>query len=197
MQGGKFTKYPAEFWKNIQMNAGIMVKGFSAQDGTYTGILGATGDGVTFNPNPTYEDFGSDVDNVPANTKQLKRITAYDPAVSGNFVTMSAALAAKLSGAGAMATGDSTHFIPAQGFVTDVVDDVWIIGDYSDKNTGAANAGYVAIHIIDALNTAGFQWSTTKDGKGQFAFDFHGHYDLTDIDTVPYEIFVKAGTTPT
>ena len=193
----QFTQVPASTFSTLQMNAGILVDDFTPSTGVIGNILGATTGGLTFNANPTYEDFGSDVDNVPANTKQLKRITAYDPAVSGNFVTMSAALAAKLSGAGAMATGDSTHFIPAQGFVTDVVDDVWIIGDYSDKNTGAANAGYVAIHIIDALNTAGFQWSTTKDGKGQFAFDFHGHYDLTDIDTVPYEIFVKAGTTPT
>lgn len=190
----QFTQVPATTFSTLQMNAGILVDEFTPATGVIGNILGATTGGLTFNANPTYEDFGADVDNVPANTKQLKRVTAYDPAVSGNFVTMSAALAAKLSGAGAMASGDSTHFVPAHGFVTDVVDDVWIIGDYSDKNTGAAKAGYVAIHILDALNTAGFQWSTTKDGKGQFAFDFHGHYDLDSIDTVPYEIYVKAGT---
>ena len=46
---------------------------------------------------------------------------------------------------------------------------------------------------MHVLNTAGMQWTTTKDGKGQFAFDFHGHYDLTDITTVPFEVYVKAG----
>ena len=66
------------------------------------------------------------------------------------------------------------------------------MGDYSDIVTGD-NAGYVAIHIMNALNTAGFQIQTTKNNKGQFAFEFHGHYDLTDIDTVPFEIYVKAG----
>ena len=189
----QFSQVPADTFSTIQMNAGILVDEFTPNTGVIGNILGATTGGLTFNANPTYEDFGADVDNVPANTKQLKRVTAYDPAVSGNFVTMSAALAAQLGGLG---TSSSGKFTPAHGFVTDVVDDVWIIGDYSDKNTGAANAGYVAIHIIDALNTAGFQWSTTKDGKGQFAFDFHGHYDITSPDTVPFEIYVKAGTTP-
>lgn len=187
----QFSQVPATTFSTLQMNAGILVDDFTPATGVIGNILGATTGGLTFNANPTYEDFGADVDNVPANTKQLKRVTAYDPAVSGNFVTMSASLAAKLSGAGTTA---STKFTPAHGFVTDVVDDLWIIGDYSDKNTGAANAGYVAIHIIDALNTAGFQWTTTKDGKGQFAFDFHGHYDMTNPDVVPYEIYVKAGT---
>ena len=190
----QFSQVPATTFSTLQMNAGILVDDFTPATGVIGNILGATTGGLTFNANPTYEDFGADVDNVPANTKQLKRVTAYDPAVSGNFVTMSASLAAKLSGAGTTA---STKFTPAHGFVTDVVDDLWIIGDYSDKNTGAANAGYVAIHIIDALNTAGFQWTTTKDGKGQFAFDFHGHYDMTNPDIVPYEIYVKEGTTPT
>ena len=189
----QFSQVPADTFSTIQMNAGILVDEFTPNTGIIGNILGATTGGLTFNANPTYEDFGADVDNVPANTKKLKRVTAYDPAVSGNFVTMSATLAAQLGGLG---TSSSGKFTPAHGFVTEVVDDVWIIGDYSDKNTGAANAGYVAIHIIDALNTAGFQWSTTKDGKGQFAFDFHGHYDIASPDTVPFEIYVKAGTTP-
>jgi len=187
----QFTQVPATTFSTLQINAGIIVDDFTPATGVIGNILGATTGGLTFNANPTYEDFGADVDNVPANTKQLVRVTAYDPAASGNFVTMSAALAAKLSGPG---TTSGNQFTPAHGFITNVVDDVWIIGDYSDKNTGAANAGYVAIHIIDAINTAGFQWTTTKDGKGQFAFDFHGHYDMTDPDTVPFEIYVKAGT---
>ena len=50
---------------------------------------------------------------------------------------------------------------------------------------------------MKALNTAGVQLQTTKNGKGQFAFEFHGHYDIDDIDTVPFEVYVKAGTAPT
>ena len=191
----QFTQVPATTFQTLQINAGILVDGFTPATGVIGNILGATTGGITFNANPNYEDFGEDVDNVHANTKQLKRVVSYDPTASGNFVTVSAALAGQLSGPGAAASGDSTHYVPEHGFAMDIADDIWIVGDYSDKNTGAANAGYVAIHIMDAINTTGFQWTTTKDGKGQFAFEFHGHYDMTNPDVVPYEIYVKAGTT--
>ena len=192
----QFSKVPATTWQTIQINAGMLVDEFTPSSGVIGNILGATNGGIKFNPNPTYDDFGSDVDNVPPNTWQLKRVKSYDPSLSSRFATMTAALAAVLSGAGAFATGDSTHFIPGHKLTENDFDDVWFIGDYSDKNEGAANAGYVAIHIINALNTAGFQIQTQKDGKGYFDVDFHGHYDLTNPDTAPFEFYIKAGTTP-
>lgn len=188
---GQFAQVPADTFQTLQIDAGIVAGGFVPATGVVSDLLGATTGGLTFNSNPTYEDFGSDVDNVPDNTWQLKRVTGYDPALSGTFVTMSGDLAKQLSGAGALASGKVTpsHVLAAADF-----DDIWFIGDYSDKNSGAANAGYVAIHIMKGLNTSGFQLKTAKKGKGNFAFEFHGHYDLTDPDTVPFEIYVKAGT---
>ena len=186
----KYTQIPQDTFKNIQVNAGIMVSSFTPSTGEVEGIMGATTGGFSFASNPTYEDFGSDIDNVPPNTKQLKRLRYYGPAASGNFVTVTPALAKQNVGAGAV---DGTHITPSHDLKTSDFNDIWIVGDYSDVNTGAS-AGYVAVHIMDALNTAGFQWSTTKDGKGQFAFDYHGHYDLTQIDRVPFEIYVKVGS---
>jgi len=190
----EYTKVSATAFEQLQMNAGILVDEFTPNTGTIGNILGATTGGISFSTNPEYEDFGEDVDNVPANTMQLKRIKSYDPTASGNFVTVTASLAKMLSGAGVNTDG---HIVPSMALSVADFDDVWIVGDYSDKNeTGAGKtAGYVAIHIKNALNTAGFQWTTTKDGKGQFAFEFHGHYDIDDIEDVPYEIYVKAGTT--
>lgn len=193
---GKFTKYPAEFWKKIQLNAGIVVKGFDPSDKSYTGILGATGNGMSFNPNPTYEDFGSDIDNVPPNTKQLKRVKSYDPTLTGTFKTMDAELAAQLC-PGAAASGVIT---PATELTDAMFQDVTLLADYTevnaDNNTTGAVAGYMAITITDALNTTGFQWKTNKDGKGEFAFEFHGHYDLDDPDAQPFEIYVIEPTRP-
>lgn len=190
----QYTQVPANTFDTLQMNAGIVTDDFTPATGVIGNILGATSGGLTFNSNPEYEDFGEDIDNVPANTWQLKRVKRYDPAINGNFVSVTAALAKMLSGAGAFATGDDTHFVPTHKLVAADFIDVWVIGDYSAVNEGATTAGYVAIHIMNGLNVAGFQWSTTKDGKGQFAFDFHGHYDMTNIDQVPYEIYVKGGT---
>lgn len=191
----EFTKVPSDTFQTIQINAGIIAGGFTPGTGVVENIKGATTGGLSFNSNPTYEDFGEDVDNVPDNTWQLKRVRSYDPSLSGNFVTITAALAAELSGAGAFASGDATNFIPDHVLKQADFKDVWFIGDYSDKNTGAAKAGYVAIHLKNALNITGFQITTTKNGKGQFPFDFHAHYDMTSPDDAPFEIFVKAGTT--
>ena len=191
----QYTKVPATTFSTLQMNAGIMVSSFVPSTGVIGDILGATTGGLSFNTNPEYEDFGEDIDNVPANTKQLKRIKSYDPTISGTFLTMTKDTAKMLSGAGAFDSTDTSKFVPTHTLASTDFTDVWIIGDYSDKNEGATTAGFIAIHIIDALNIAGFQWQTTKDGKGQFAFEFHGHYDIEDMDTVPYEIYIKEGTT--
>lgn len=189
---GKFTKYPTNFWRNIQINAGILVKGFNNSTGEYTSIIGATSGGTTFAPNPTYEDFGKDIDNVPPNTKQLKRILYYDPALSGTFKTVSADVAEILCPG-----SESSGLITPADVLTDAMfEDVTLVADYSDVNKDGGSgstvkAGYIAVTIKDALNTNGFNWKTNKDGKGEFAFDFHGHYDLDDPDTPPFEIYVS------
>lgn len=186
----KYTQVPADAFEKLQMNAGIMVDTFNPETGVIGNIMGASTGGFSFASNPSYTDFGEDMDNVPANTKQLKRIQSYDPAISGTFLTVSAASAGNLTGA-ADVTGN--HVVPREQLEDSDFKDVWVIGDYSDVNTGA-DAGYLAVHVMNALNTAGIQWQSTKDGKGQFAFDYHGHYDIEHIEQVPFEIYAKAGT---
>lgn len=196
--GKKFTKVMPNAWDHIQINAGVVVTGFDPTDGSYTGILGATGDGLTFNPNPSYEDFGSDIDNCPPNTKQLKRLVSYDPSLSGTFKTITQALAAML-GPGTLnsTTGAIT---PAMELTDAMFQDVTVIGDYSKTNTDVSTtqkAGWCAVTIKRALNITGYQWKTNKDGKGEFAFDFHGHYDLDNIDDPPFEYYVVEPVVPT
>ena len=191
----KFTQVPANAWQRLQMNAGIIVDEFTPSTGTIGNILGATTGGITFNSNPQYSDFGEDVDNVPANTWQLKRLDSYDPVISGTFLTVNAALVKSLLGGADVDTTDTTLVTPRTGALTeDDFDDIWFVGDYSDVNTGTS-AGFLAVHLKLALNTTGFQISTSKDGKGQMAFEYHGHYDLTDLSDEPFEVYVKAGTT--
>ena len=67
------------------------------------------------------------------------------------------------------------------------------MGDYSDMN-GETNGGFIAIHLINALSTGGFQMKTADKAKGQFAFEYMAHYSITEPETVPFEIYIKAGT---
>lgn len=191
---GQYTKVPADLTQTVQMNAGVIVDGFTPSTGVIGNLLGATSSGVSFEPNPIYEDFGADVDNVPANAWQLKRIVGYDPALSGSFRTMTPALAKQLTGAGSV---DGARIVPGHSLTQADFSDVWVIGDYSNLNSGtgasAPYAGYIAIHLKHALNAHGFRWRTRKDGKGEFDFEFHGHYDLTAPDEAPFEIYIRAG----
>ena len=51
--------------------------------------------------------------------------------------------------------------------------------------------GYIAVHLINALNTGGLQITTQNKAKGQFAFEFTGHYSIKTPEIVPYELYIK------
>ena len=192
----KFTQIPTTAFQNIQLNAGILLDGFTPATGVIGNLLGATTGGVNFTDEVEYTDFGEDIDNCPKNMKELKKIDSHDAKISGTFVTLSATTAKMLVGAGDIDGNDATHIIPRNELLTTDFKDLWWVGDYSDKNTGA-NAGFVAIHLMNGLNTGGFQIQSADKGKGQFAFEFTGHYSMDAQDTVPYEVFVKEGGDPT
>lgn len=183
----KFTKIPETTFKNIQLNAGILVKGFSPDTQEITGLLGATTGGINFTATPTFEDFGENIDNCPKNTMELKKLTEWDVSMSGTFVTMTAATAHLLAGA---ADIDGTKIIPRKDVLLTDFTDIWWVGDYSDVNTGA-EAGFCAVHMLNALNTGGFQIQSTDKGKGNFAFKFTGHVSMDAQDVVPFEIYIK------
>lgn len=193
--GMKFTQVRADTFETIQINAAIILSDFDPSDGSYdkTDIIGATTGGSSFSSNLETSDFGEDIDNVPGRTKQLARVQSFDPTLSTTFVTVDTDLGNKLTAAADIDGTDATHIVPRNTLSDSDFGDIWLVGDYSDKN-GTTNGGFVAIHIKNALNTGGFEWQTTKDGKGQFSAEFHGHYDIDDIDDIPFEIYIKAGT---
>jgi len=188
----KYTQIPVDTFKNIQLNAGILVKSFTPATGVIGDLIGATTGGLTFNDAPTFSDFGEDIDNCPKNTMELKRLDSREVTMAGTFVTVTAETAKSLSAAADIDADDATHIVPRNDLLATDFTDMWWIGDYSDVNTGA-DAGFVAIHLINALNTSGFQIKSTDKGKGQFAFSFMGHYSMANQDVVPYEVYVKGG----
>lgn len=190
----RFTKIPATTFSEIQLNAGVLLADFTPADGTFelTDIIGATTGGVSFSDSMTFTDFGEDIDNCPRNMKELKQLDAHEVTMSGTFVTVTAETVKTLIGVADIAGGDNTKVVPRNDLLDTDFTDIWWVGDYSDKN-GETKGGYVAIHLMNALNTGGFQIQSTDNGKGQFAFSFMGHYSMAAQDTVPYEVYVKAG----
>lgn len=195
----KYTKMPTDAFEKLVVNAGILLSDFDPSDGSFDNadIIGATSGGIQFATNPTYTDYGEDVDNCPPNTKQMKRVSYYDPVVSGTFLTVSPATIASQVGAADVDGTDTTKVVPRAQLKGSDFKELWWVGDYSDVNTGES-AGFLAVHLMDALNTTGFQIQSGKDAKGTMSFEFHGHYDMEDEEqTPPFEIYCKAGTEST
>ena len=189
----KYTRVPKDAAKNIQMNAGILCSGFDPTTGEVTDVFGATTGGFKFADKPEYTDFFEDVDNAPKNTKEGKQITSREITVSGTYVSVTSNLATMLIAA---ADGADGHIVPRDVLKAEDFKDMWLIGDYSDVNTGD-DAGYLAVHLKDVLNVDGFQMQTTDKSKGTFAFNFMSHYSMENPDVVPYEIYMKGGTPAT
>ena len=191
----KFTQIPTNTFKELQLNAGILTSNFTPATGTVESntILGATSGGINFTATPSYTDLGDDIDNCPKNMMELKKLDSWEAKMSGTFLTVNTAQAKSLLAAADIGGSDTTKVTPRNNVALTDFDDIWWIGDYSDKN-GATNGGYIAIHMMNALSTGGFQIQSGDKAKGQFAFEYTAHYSMNAADTVPFEIYIKAGT---
>lgn len=191
----RFTQIPANTFKELQLNAGILLSDFTPADGSFeaTDMLGATSGGVSFTAQAEFTDFAEDIDNAAKNMKEFKVLDSWTATMSGTFASLTTALAKMLVGAGVIDGTNANKIVPRNDLDQADFSDVWWVGDYSDK-TGATNGGFLAIHLMNALSTGGFQIQSGDKAKGQFAFEFTGHYSNAAQDTVPFEIYVKAGT---
>lgn len=184
----KFTKIPQETFNELQINAGILLKDFDVDTGTFadSDILTATTGGIQINVKPTYEDYGADIDNCPKNTKELKRKTDADE------VTMSTtALCINkdllLLQLGAADEDQNTGAIkPRKDLKMSDFKDLWWVGDKSD-------GGYVACKISNSLSTDGFSLKTTDKGKGQIGLGVTGHVSIDAQDVIPAEFYLADG----
>ncbi len=187
----KYTRVQPDFFKKIVLNAGVLLNGaaFNPDTGEYDtkDIIASTMGGLTFNANPTYIDFGADINGMSPDSEQLKRVISYAPSLSGTFANVSAPAAKTLLGA---ADAGPAHIIPRGSLSNADFADLWLVGDYSDKNKGPT-AGYFAILLKNALNSDGLQLQSNKNGKGTLGFTFGGHYDFDNLDDAPFELYAQ------
>lgn len=198
----KYTTVASDAFQKLQLNAGILLSEFDPSSPAVdrSKIIGATSGGATFTATPNFVDFGDDIDNVPANTKELKVLQSVDVSMSGTFKTVDTDLCKTLIAAADVSSGGKVT--PRADLDADDFGTIWWVGDYSDINVDAAagtggnagNAGFVAIKLINALSTGGFSLKPNDKGKGDFAFTFVGHYSIQDMTVIPYEIYIVSGT---
>lgn len=192
----KYTKIPTDTFKNLQLNAGVLLKSFDVDTQTMAAdsIVGATSGGVSFTAVPSFIDFGEDIDNCPKNMKEMKKLDSWEAKMSGTFASVSKSLAKTLVGAADLSGSKIT---PRNDLAAADFSDMWWVGDYSEVNedgTSTGKAGFIAIHLLNSLSTGGFSIQSSDKGKGQFEFEFTGHYSMEDQDKVPFELYIQEGT---
>ena len=179
----RFTQIPESTFNELQVNAGVIAKDFDVATGTLDNadIISATSGGITINAKPTFEDFGSDIDNAKKNTKELKRKTEMDVSVSATLLNISADSLKFMLGAADTDSTSGAIVTRADLALTDF-QTLWFIGDMS-------NGGYIAIKLIDALSTDGFSLKTNDKGKGNLSVTITAHASL-ESDAEPVEFYI-------
>lgn len=183
---GRFTKITENAFKEFQLEAGLILNKFNpetVEDVKDEDVVCTTTGGIQVTCKPTYTDYGSDIDNVPANMLELKEIDGWE--CSLGFTALSVTPAAiKLALGAADVTGNK--IIPrAEKLNTDATD-IWWVGDRAD-------GGLVACCLKNALSTDGLSLKTTKNGKGQLSCTLTGHVSIKAQDVVPMEFYVMEG----
>ena len=173
----KFNKVNPEIFNQLQVEAGILLSNFDPASTAAIkddDIICATSGGIKADCVPSYTDFGEDIDNVPNNTMELKRIDGYECTFAFTALNVTTNTIKTALGA---ADIDSTlaDFKP-----------IWWVGDRND-------GGMIAIKLINALSTGGLSLQTTKKGKGQLSVTLTGHISIENTDIVPMEFYVAEG----
>lgn len=183
-----FTKVSSTAFASIQTNAGMLLNSFNPENPvapTDEQIICMTTGGVNPSCAAEYTDFGEDIDNVPNNTKELKRLNSWTCTLSTTAYDTTPELIKFALGA-ADINGTNTKIVPRRELKNSDFSDIWWVGDRLD-------GGWVAIRLINALSTDGFSIQTAKDGKGTIPLTLTGHVSIHDQDTMPMEFYVSEG----
>lgn len=185
----KFNKVNPEIFNQLQVEAGILLSNFdptSTVDIDDDDIICATSGGIKADCVPSYTDFGEDIDNVPNNTMELKRLDGYECTFAFTALNVTTNIIKTALGAADISTTDTTKVTPRSELQLADFKPIWWVGDRTD-------GGMIAIKLLNALSTGGLSLQTTKKGKGQLSVTLTGHISIEHTDIVPMEFYVAEG----
>lgn len=191
---GMFTVIPQNTFEAMQLDVGVLLKNFDTTKiaaPANEDIICATTGGITVTCAPTFSDLGEDVDNVPANMKELKHLDSWECSISTTSLGTSPDLIKMALGCADIDGTNTSKIVPrAKLEQTDFASSIWWVGDRAD-------GGVVAVQLKNALSTAGFSLQTTKNGKGQTAITITGHVSINAQNEVPMAFYSIDPAKPT
>ena len=159
---GKFVKVSENTFNEIQLEAGLILNQFdptgeAAVEDAH--IVCATTGGISITCKPTFTDYGSDIDNVPANMLEFKEVDGWDCSIGFTALNTSTSVIKLALGA---ADIEGNKIVPRFDISKADAADIWWVGERAD-------GGFVACCLKNALSTDGLSLKTTKNGKGQLS----------------------------
>lgn len=179
------TRVSADFANNVQVDAGILVNAFDVSDPVEPAdndiICATTGD-FSITCEPETEDFFEDVNNVPNNTMEGKRITGWncELGVSCLEVTEETLLLA----IGAADIGEDGGVHPRVQYKLSDFKSLYWLGDMVDENK------LFVVQMDNTVSTGGVSLTTSKNSKGNIDLTLTPHASLANIEKVPMAFYI-------
>lgn len=178
---GRFTVIPQDTFSGLQLDAGVLLRRFNPANPVPPAdadIICATTGGVNPSCVPTFSDMGEDVDNVPVNMKELKKLESWECKISTTSLGTTPELIRLALGCADFDANNSAKIIPRADLRQTDFSDIWWVGDRAD-------GGLVAIQLKNALATSGFSLQSTKNAKGTISLELTGHVSINAQKEVP------------
>lgn len=189
---GDFSKVSSTAFEDLQFDAGTLLKTFDPANPVIEddAIICLTTGGITPSCVPTFVDDGADIDNVPDNMLEFKRLTGWTATLGFTALSVSPSTIKLSLGAADISNEEGvTKITPRNNLKETDFEDIWWVGDLKGSSKMAA------VCLKKALSTGGFSLKTTKAGKGNLSVTLTGHYSITAQDEVPMDFYIGAPTT--
>lgn len=185
---GMFTRIASDSMDALQLDAGVLLTSFDPLNPYVTPtdaqILATTTGGINPTCEPTYSDFGEDVDNVPNNMMEFKHLDGWNCAFAFSSIKFNAANTVWALGAADKTTLSNgvDKIVPRRNVNLADFKDLWWVGD-------KANGGAYAVCLKNAISTGGLNIQSNKNGKGTNAITVTGHVSINAQDEMPMEFY--------
>lgn len=185
---GMFTRIASDAMDALQLDAGVILTSFDPLNPYVTPtdaqILATTTGGINPTCEPTYSDFGEDVDNVPNNMMEFKHLDGWNCAFAFSSIKFNSANTIWALGAADKSTLSNgvEKIVPRRNVKLDDFKDLWWVGD-------KANGGAYAVCLKNAISTGGMNIQSTKNGKGTNSVTVTGHVSINAQDEMPMEFY--------
>ena len=186
-----FTGFTQDTAKRLLLDAGAFVKDFEPATDTWdtvktTKIIGATQGGGSFSAVPTIRRI--EIDGVKGAAKGLEALDEWVVKITENVKGVSAeALAIALASSTNTAAGTPEGYIKIAANnsieLTDYLENITWIGKLSGSDQP------VIILVKNVLCTNGLSLTMADKAEGVIALTFTGHYDPSELDSPPFEIY--------